>query len=108
VGTLHAADAVTSTSLRADLANERATTGRLRQELEVCRRRLAEEFGRGVAVEVTGTGLTDWQAVASDSQSEKRLPMSHAGSRNLGVVDRGPARRDERHVLGRDDLSRRR
>jgi hypothetical protein len=70
VGTLHAANVVTSASLAADLANERATSARLRQDLDVCRRRVAEQLGHAVAASIDATPGIDWQAVASELQDE--------------------------------------
>jgi hypothetical protein len=79
-GPLHAADRVTSASLKVDLANERATTARLPAELEMCRRRLAEELGRTVAADLTGSGLVDWQAIAAELQTEKPANRSESAA----------------------------
>ena len=71
VGRLHAADLVTSASLKADLENEKATSRRIRSDLQACRSRLSEVMGSAVAADVLGSD-TDWQAQAAELREENR------------------------------------
>jgi hypothetical protein len=61
---------VTSASLAADLANERATSARLRHDLDVCQRRVAEQLDHAVAASIDATPVTDWQALAGELKDE--------------------------------------
>jgi hypothetical protein len=72
VGRLHAADAVTSASLKAELENEKATSRRLRSDLHACRTRLGEVLGTAIAAEIIGDITTDWKARAGELLEENR------------------------------------
>ena len=86
VGRLHAADAVTSASLKADLENEKATSRRLRSELQACRTRLGELLGSAIAAEIVGDSTTEWKARAGELLEENRA-LHEANRRLLEKID---------------------
>lgn len=72
VGRLRSSDFVTSASLKADSENEKATSRRLRDDLQACRRRLGELMGTTMAVDIVGDGTIDWKARAGELLEENR------------------------------------
>jgi chromosome segregation ATPase len=86
VGRLQAADLVTSASLNADLENEKATSRRLRGDLQACRRRLAELMGTNIAADIVGDDTADWKARAAELLEENRA-LSETNRRLVEELD---------------------
>lgn len=86
IGRLQASDLVTSASLKADLENEKATSRRLRSDLQASRRRLGELIGAAVAADIIGDGTTDWKARAGELLDENRS-LIDANRRLVEEVD---------------------
>ncbi len=94
VGRLHTADTVTSVSLRADLENEKATSRRLRSDLQACRTRLGESLGSTIVAEITGDGTADWKARAGELLEQSRT-LHETNRRLVEEIDAVRARNRE-------------
>lgn len=86
VGRLHAADAVTSACLKADLENEKATSRRLRRDLQACQARFGELLGSAIAAEIVGDSTTDWKGRAGELLEENRA-LHEANRRLVEEID---------------------
>ncbi|HEX3539376.1 MAG TPA: hypothetical protein VHT75_02925 [Acidimicrobiales bacterium] len=74
-----------------DLENEKATSRRLRSDLQACRSRLGEVLGSVVAAEITGVSAADWKARAGELLEENRV-LHEANRRLVEEIDAVRAR----------------